>query len=150
MKKSVRGYFILVAICSLLVMGGILNLIDVEHENKSEDFILIVFFGFWMIFGVYKIIKIKKHNTSIKDIERKKDMEDELLNIIRAYNGKVTPIEVAAESRFKINEVEEFLETMCSKGFGRIDITDSGSCVYVFEGFLSKEERDSSKSVFNI
>lgn len=152
MKKNVKGYFILVSICSFIMLGGVLNIFDEEHPNDSGDFILMAFLGFWVFFGIYKIMKIKKQNamsTVVADEDAVRDIENELLNIIRSYNGKVTPIEVAAASRLKIEEVEEFLEKMCQKGFGRIEITDTGSCLYVFEGFLSKEERFSSTSVFD-
>ncbi len=149
MKKSFKGYVVLVSICSLIAIGGLLNIVDVKNTNKSEDVVLVFFLLFWIAFGLYKIVKIQKSNSKIKNIEKMKSMENEILKIIKFYNGKVTLIEVAEKSSFTINEVEEFLKEMCSKGLGNINITDSGSCVYVFDGFLSKNERDSSHSIFD-
>ncbi|MCP4112368.1 MAG: hypothetical protein GY749_43725 [Desulfobacteraceae bacterium] len=63
--------------------------------------------------------------------------EKEILKFIVSKGGRVTPLEIAAETDQGIKEVKTALDRLCFEGFGKLEITDDGILVYVFEDAMS-------------
>lgn len=79
-----------------------------------------------------------------------KDLELRLLEVIRGKGGRVTPIEIAAATGLNVDRAKEELEGFCNRGAAELHVTDGGSFVYVFRGFLSETEKLSAKSPMDV
>ncbi len=77
-----------------------------------------------------------------------KEKDKIVLLIAKEYNGRLTPLEVAASSDLSIDESEEILRRWSGKGYADIIVSDSGTIFYEFSGFLSSEERKGPHSSF--
>ncbi len=75
-----------------------------------------------------------------------KDLELKLLDFIRSRGGRVTPIEISAAIGLNVERAKDELDGFCSRGAAELHVTDGGSFVYVFRGFLSEAEKLSAKS----
>ena len=75
-----------------------------------------------------------------------KDLELKLLDVIRIKGGRVTPIEISAAIGLEIDRAKAELDGFCSRGVAELHVTDGGSFVYVFRGFLSETEKLTARS----
>jgi len=128
----------------VLVLGGIGAM--VEGKEDSSMIIGIILFlsgvigGFWM----YRSNSRKWKNKLAEEREQK------LLGMIAAGGGRITPAEVALQTRLSLEKSKAALDELCVKGMGQLNLTEKGNMVYVFEGFLSEEEKDTAKSPLDI
>ncbi len=76
-----------------------------------------------------------------------KQKEKEILKLIVSKGGRVTPLEIAAETDQSIKEVKAALDRLCYEGFGKLDITDDGILVYIFEDALSLKKEGRSTDI---
>ncbi len=79
-----------------------------------------------------------------------KEKEQWLLNIIQEKGGRVTPLEIAAETKMSLDQAKEELDGFCNIGAAELQITDAGNSIYVFRGFLTYSEKMSSKSPLEV
>jgi len=64
------------------------------------------------------------------------DLETTILRLARKFRGKLTPLELAANSSLSLEEANNALEDIVRKGYANIMVSDAGSIVYEFPGFL--------------
>jgi hypothetical protein len=84
-----------------------------------------------------------------KNLENE-ERERELLNLIRSKDGRVTLVEIAAESKLSLEQAREEIERFCELGHAEVNLTEDGEIVYVLNGFLSDREKSSTKSPLDI
>ncbi|HEO66323.1 MAG TPA: TM2 domain-containing protein [Spirochaetes bacterium] len=77
-----------------------------------------------------------------------KEKDKIVLLIAKEYNGRLTPLEIAANSDLSIDESEEILKKWSSKGYADLKVSDSGTIYYEFSGFLSADERNQANRSF--
>ncbi|HEO66322.1 MAG TPA: hypothetical protein ENI73_10715 [Spirochaetes bacterium] len=63
-----------------------------------------------------------------------------ILQIAKKNMGRVTPIDVAAESPIAIKEVEKILKDWSSNGYAEMKVSDSGMIVYQIS-FMDVDEK---------
>lgn len=87
--------------------------------------------------GIYLLIEYLRTRAS-------RQREKEILKFIVSKGGQVTPLEIAAETGQGIKEVKAALDRLCFEGFGKLEITDDGILIYIFEDAMSlkKEGRN--------
>ena len=62
--------------------------------------------------------------------------ETQILQLARRFSGKLTPVELASHSNMSLEEADKALEEFVRKGHAEMTVTESGSIVYEFSGFL--------------
>lgn len=72
-----------------------------------------------------------------------KTLENTILKLARKFRGKLTPLELAANSSLSLDEADKALEELVKKGYANMTVTDEGNILYEFPGFL---QFDSSSS----
>lgn len=83
----------------------------------------------------------QESQSSKKDPEKK--LEDTILRLARKFQGNLTPLELAANSSLSLDEADKALENIVRKGYANMKVTDEGTIIYEFPGFL---QFDSSNS----
>lgn len=83
----------------------------------------------------------QESQSSKKDPEKK--LEDTILKLARKFQGNLTPLELAANSSLSLDEADKALENIVRKGYANMKVTDEGTIIYEFPGFL---QFDSSNS----
>ncbi len=74
-------------------------------------------------------------------------LEQRMIAVTKAKHGRVTDVELAAETRYSLEQCREFLTRMTESGSAERHIGKEGTVVYLFPGFLSEEEKRSARSV---
>lgn len=107
---------------------------------------LFVFFFITFGAGVYLTVSgwKKKRKLSREKTERS------ILRYIMAKGGRVTALEVAAETPMSVEQAQEYLQQLCNEGLGEVQLTSNGNLVYVFHGALGFDEKLTSKSPLDI
>ena len=103
---------------------------------------LLVFFSLTGIGGVYLTISSVKK----KRLYAKHKKEKDIIGLITLNGGRITPIEVAAQSRYSIDEARAILDDLCARGAGQLRITDLGETVYVFQGIVPEYDKITARS----
>ena len=134
--KTLRYAVIILPIASLLFI--IATFPDILHGTASD--------ATWMVFvlSIIGIISsIKLYIDARQSIQRSalKQSETDIFHVIRHYEGRVTPIEIALKTDFTVAEAEQKLNVFCEQGIAEREITPSGKVVYVFSGFMSTTEK---------
>lgn len=117
-------------------------------ENATDPGVLwglLVFFSLTEAGGTFLII----HNVRKLRQDNWETRERELLKIIAARDGRITPAEIAAVTDLTIAEAEQQLSKLCRHGSGELQLTPDGKTVYVFFGFLSEQEKTDTKSAMD-
>jgi hypothetical protein len=65
-----------------------------------------------------------------------KSLENTILKLARRFRGKLTPLELAANSSLSLDEADKSLEELVKKGYANMTVTDEGNILYEFPGFL--------------
>lgn len=69
-------------------------------------------------------------------LDPKKTQETQILQLARKFHGRLTPVELASNTHLSLEEADKALEEFARKGYAEMTVTDSGSIVYEFSGFL--------------
>ena len=69
-------------------------------------------------------------------LDSEKTLEDTILKLARKFQGKLTPLELAANSSLSLDEADKTLEELVKKGYANMTVTDEGNILYEFPGFL--------------
>jgi len=75
--------------------------------------------------------------------------EKKRLQLIKRLGGRVSAIEVAAETNMTAEIADDCLRKLCINGYGEEQLAANDSVVYVFDGFLSEDERKGSNSLLD-
>ena len=103
--------------------------------------------------NILLVAKMSNITEQVKEIKTKPkkltqvEKEKIVLQIAKKYQGRVTPIEVATDSDLSIDESEELIKKLASRGYCEIKVTASGGIFYEFYGLLSEEEKNNSSGV---
>jgi len=124
---------------------------DLIHPEKTdtETGVVIGLFVFFFITtagGIYLFVSSSRkcRQDSIEKSER------EVLALIAEKDGRVTPHEIALNTRMTVEEARNRLDRMCADGSGELRITPEGKTVYVFFSFMSEKEKKSAKNVMEL
>ena len=69
-------------------------------------------------------------------LDPKKSQESQILQLARRFGGKLTPVELASNTQLSLEEADKALEEFVRKGYAEMTVTDVGSIIYEFSGFL--------------
>lgn len=72
-----------------------------------------------------------------------KTLETTILKLARKFQGKLTPVELAANSSLSLEEADKALEDIVRKGYADMKVTDEGNILYEFPGFLHFDSSNS-------
>ncbi len=65
-----------------------------------------------------------------------KTLEVKILRLARNFHGRLTPLELAANSSLSLEEADNVLEDIVRRGYANMEVSDAGNIVYEFPGFL--------------
>ena len=82
------------------------------------------------------------HQTAQPPIDPEKALEKTILNLARKLRGKLTPLELAANSSLSLDEANKSLENFVRKGYANMTVTDEGNILFEFPGFLHFDSAD--------
>ncbi len=68
--------------------------------------------------------------------ETGKTLEVKILRLARNFHGRLTPLELAANSSLSLEEADNVLEDIVRRGYANMEVSDAGNIVYEFPGFL--------------
>ncbi|MEZ4527138.1 MAG: winged helix-turn-helix domain-containing protein [Desulfobacterales bacterium] len=107
---------------------------------------LFVFFFLTAAVGIYLFVSAsrKSRQGGMEKSER------EILALIAEKGGRITPHEIALNTRLTVAEAKIHLDRMCADGSGELQITPEGNMVYVFFTFLSEREKMSARNVLEL
>jgi uncharacterized membrane protein len=122
---------VIVLFSAFFVVSAVADLVGGESETEMSVLAgLLVFFFLTGIGGLYMAVNSRKRAK--KRAEER--MEREILGLIAAKGGQITPFEVAAETDLSAAEAQAYLDKLCSDGMGTLKVTPEGDLVYVFRG----------------
>ncbi|MBU8914253.1 MAG: adenylate/guanylate cyclase domain-containing protein [Spirochaetales bacterium] len=90
------------------------------------------------VVGLYELIK-RSVRTRAERAGRPAQLEREVLQVARRLGGRVTVVQVAAETGHSLDEIQLTLDTMTSKGYVSQEILETGVIRYDFPSFLGDE-----------
>ena len=102
--------WILVPVLLIILFRGVIGRLFFRSGNGSND------------------------RTSIREAP-----EAEIFRIAREHGGRLTVSDLVIESGFTVKSAEQALQKICDNAHVRMDVTDSGSILYVFPE-IAKEE----------
>ena len=141
--------FIGLSICfmsSIMIVGAVGLLFDPQYHDKVGMVILLVFSLLFAIGG----FMMYRHHSRKAERRSREYMEQDILKLAAEKHGKITPAEVVLATKVGIDEAKVMLDNFCANDLAQLNITDKGVMVYVFDGFLSEEEKDTAKSPLEI
>ncbi len=77
-----------------------------------------------------------------------KDKDKIVLLTAKKYNGRITPMEIAADTDFSIDEAEAILKKFADKGYADVKVSNTGTIFYEFSGFLSDHDKSTGNTTF--
>ena len=80
--------------------------------------------------------KRPKKQASKNTDELKGEREKEILRLAKGQNGILTPTVAALHTSLSIEEAEQLLNDLSSRGYVRVDVDDEGNLRYCFPEFL--------------
>ena len=124
---------------------------DLMHPETTdtEPGVLIGLFVFFLITGAGGICLFVSASRRCRQVVIEKN-EREILALIAEKRGRVTPHEIALNTRMTVAEARNRLDTMCADGSGELQVTAEGKTVYVFFAFLSEKEKESARNVMDL
>jgi len=134
--KVLNYMAILLPTVSLLFIAATLN--DILDGSATH--------ATWMVFvlslvGTATGLKLLFDAWRCKHKSTQKYAEKHLLEIVRQHAGRVTPIDIAMQTDYTVEEAEQKLDLFCEQNIAERDLTPSGKIVYVFPGFMSEAEK---------
>jgi hypothetical protein len=75
--------------------------------------------------------------------------ESEILLLAQRKGGKLTVVEVAAETGLDAPTADAALQSLAQQGVADIEVTDSGVLVYAFYDIQKLSEKDSSRNILD-
>ncbi len=133
----------LVSICSaFFVVAAIGDLLSGNSDTQPGVLWgLLVFFSLTCAGGIYLIVSTRKRSHQ----QRTQQQERDVLRLVAARGGRITPFEVAAESELSATQAQAILESLCQVGMAELQVTEQGNLIYVFRSFMADDEKTSAK-----
>lgn len=137
----------LVSLSTLFIaLSSAMNLFFPEKEgdvNVGLSVSLAVTFG---IIAFFSGRKAWNYQQLAKDKE-KALLEKHILCVIEKHQGRVTPEDISIATCLTVQQAVQHLNKLCQEGSGGQELTEQGKVLYAFHGFISPEEKQTSKSV---
>ncbi len=73
--------------------------------------------------------------------EKRARLEKEIVKLAQRKGGRLSILEIVAETSMNTKEADAILEEMTVKGYVMMDVTDSGAILYTFPASLKKRSR---------
>lgn len=118
------------------------NPAEVEETGAGVLWGLIVFFLGVGASGAYMAV----HFWNFGHLKIAEKYEQSLLSVLSAKQGRVTAMEVAAESALSLRESEQALRAFVRAGRGEVQLTADGQRVYYIKGFLSAHDKAQARN----
>ncbi|MGY8689383.1 MAG: hypothetical protein ACKVHP_16825 [Verrucomicrobiales bacterium] len=67
--------------------------------------------------------------------------QQRMIAVAKQKRGRVTDVELVAETRYPLDECRDFLKEMTESGSAEMQIGKEGTMVYLFPGFLTEDEK---------
>jgi hypothetical protein len=83
------------------------------------------------------------------DALRRQTWESEIVKLAERKGGKLTVVEVIADSVMNADDAEEVFKDLVGRGLAEPEVTDGGLIVYVFPDIKLLKEKNASKSLFD-
>ena len=80
---------------------------------------------------------------------RRQTHASEILKLAQSRGGKLTVVEVVADTSMSISDAEEALASLVERGLGDVEVTDSGLMVYVFRDVQQLGEKGRSRGLLD-
>ncbi len=128
----------------IAAVGDLMNPSETDTGTGTLIGLLVFFAGTMAAGGFLCVSQWKRAKTGT--VER---AERNILRMIAARSGRITPEEIALEQPLTVEQARERLDALCGGGSGEVQVTRDGRLVYVFFGFLSEEERKSARGVLD-
>lgn len=80
---------------------------------------------------------------------RRQTHESEILKLAQRRGGKLTVVEVVADTSMSVPDAEQALASLVERGVGDVEVTDSGLMVYVFRDVQSLGEKGRSRGLLD-
>ena len=102
--------------------------------------------AFFLVLGaIGGLIWATSHKRLLKQYEERR--EQKMLSVCRTKMGRVTDVELAAETRYPLEDCRTFLKQMTESGSAEVNISSEGTMVYLFPGFLSEREKAAAQGI---
>lgn len=75
--------------------------------------------------------------------------EKELLRVAKMENGSITPAVAALRTSCSVDEADEILQTLASKGYATMEVDDNGRIYYSFPEFSTQQPASDHQSSSN-
>ncbi|MGG4397348.1 hypothetical protein ABEX25_23870 [Paenibacillus thiaminolyticus] len=112
-----------------------------------EDYILTLI-GTLVLTGLFYLNDRLEKKVNSKIVEAQKvQKEKEILRLAAVRLGYLTAVDITIETDMDLDESEEMLNWMKSRGLCSLRISDNGTFVYQFESLLSYEEKKQAEKV---
>ncbi|GAK58260.1 hypothetical protein U27_05233 [Candidatus Vecturithrix granuli] len=92
---------------------------------------------------------MKKSSTFgkiVRDIlgkdEKRSHLEKEIVKLAQRKGGRLSILEIVAETSMSTKEADEIMEEMTVKGYVIMDVTESGGILYTFPGIVEKAQQE--------
>jgi len=82
------------------------------------------------------------------DALRRQTWESEIVKLAERKGGKLTVVEVVADSVMSADDAEEVFKDLVGRGLAEPEVTDGGLIVYVFPDIKLLKEKNASKGLF--
>ena len=98
---------------------------------------------------------LRSHFRAKGDFARQREQlrlqtyESEILQLAQRKGGKLTVVEVAAETGLDAPTADAALQSLAQQGVADIEVTDSGVLVYAFYDIQKLPEKDSSRNILD-
>lgn len=134
---------VIVLFSAFLVVSASIDLIGGESDTETSVLVgLLVFFSLAGLGGLYMTANSRRRGKR----RAEQRMEREILRVIAARGGRVTPFEIAAETDLSTAEAQAYMDKLCTDGMGELQVTSEGYLVYVFRGAASRAEKATAAS----
>lgn len=80
--------------------------------------------------------ELPKRESADAELDPEKKLEVTILKLARKFQGRLTPVELASNSSLSLDAANTALENIVRKGYANIFVTDAGTMIYEFPGFL--------------
>lgn len=83
------------------------------------------------------------------DALRRQTWESEIVKLAERKGGKLTVVEVVADSVMSADDADEVFKDLVGRGLAEPEVTDGGLIVYVFPDIKLLKEKNASKGLYD-
>lgn len=144
--------FLSYSISVLLILFGLTMILGsfimmAQHNPKytlTSNLALMIITGIIpLVVGVLFFLNTRKKNR----MQLNDQLENIILKLAKANNGKLTAGEVAMNSSLSVEQAKKYLDNLCIKGEVDLFISDSGISVYKFKIIIPEDEKNGAEKL---